>query len=98
MKGLGKYAVVDHPQHGTVYAYETDGLGNYNFMDDVNVPSPLSAPYLGYAAADDEVILTRRLILSETNPYYYKGTQAQGIGSPHTPPRYVLAYCLSDQD
>lgn len=97
-EGIKKYAVVEHPQHGMVYAYETDGLGNYNYMDDANVPSLLSAPYLGYVAADDEVYLnTRRLILSETNPYYYKGTQAQGIGSPHTPPRYIWHIALAVQ-
>ncbi len=28
--------------------HETDGLGNYNLMDDANVPSLLSLPWLAY--------------------------------------------------
>ena len=36
-----------------MYAYETDGLGNYVFMDDANVPSLMSIPYLGYCSADE---------------------------------------------
>lgn len=97
-KGITEYAIVEHPEFGKVYAYETDGLGNYNFMDDANVPSLLSAPYLGYVDADDEIYQnTRRLILSETNPYFYKGTQAEGVGSPHTPPRYIWHIALSIQ-
>ena len=27
--------------------------------------------------------------MSELNPYYYSGTSARGIGSPHTPSRYI---------
>lgn len=32
---------------------------------------------------------TRRFLLSEANPYYFKGDKLSGIGSPHTPSRYV---------
>ena len=46
--GINKYAVVDDPDFGKVYAYEVDGKGNAIFMDDANVPSLLSLPYLGY--------------------------------------------------
>lgn len=31
-----------------IYAYETDGYGMYNLMDDANVPSLLAMDYLGY--------------------------------------------------
>ena len=96
--GIEQYGKVEHPEFGLVYAYETDGLGNYNFMDDANVPSLLSIPYLGYLAADDEVYLnTRALILSSANPYYYSGTKAQGIGSPHTPENYIWHIALAMQ-
>lgn len=59
-------------------------------MDDANVPSLLAMPYLGYCSYDDPKYLrTRQFVLSEDNPYYYKGRYAAGVGSPHTPPGYV---------
>lgn len=73
-----------------IYAYEVDGLGHALVMDDANVPSLLAAPYLGYCAADDPTYqATRRTLLSGENPFYYAGEHTAGIGSPHTPPRYV---------
>ena len=83
--GIRKYAIVNHPKYGKIYAYETDGLGNYVLMDDANSPSLLSAPYIGYCGKDDPIYLnTRRFILSEDNPWYFDGKAAHGIGSPHT--------------
>lgn len=59
-------------------------------MDDANVPSLLAMSYLGYEPESQEVAdNTRKLILSEANPFYYSGTKLSGIGSPHTPVRYV---------
>jgi len=93
---IEKNAVVHHEKFGTVYAYEIDGFGQYNIMDDANVPSLLSAPFLGYVAEDNEVYQnTRRLILSDMNPYFYKGHAASGIGSPHTPMNYVWPISLA---
>ncbi|MBI92001.1 MAG: metal-independent alpha-mannosidase [Gemmatimonadaceae bacterium] len=95
--GLDQYAKVEHDGN-LIYAYETDGLGNHHLMDDANVPSLLSLPYLGYCAADDPVYLsTRRFVLSSANPYYYQGRVAQGIGSPHTPHGYVWHIALAMQ-
>ena len=75
---------------GKAYAYEVDGFGQYHFMDDANVPSLLSMEYLGYEPMDQKVAEnTRKVILSEINPYYYRGEQAKGIGSPHTPVEYI---------
>lgn len=89
-QGIERFATVEHPVYGKIYAYEVDGLGGVNLMDDANVPSLLSLPYLGYCAADDPVYLnTRRFVLSEANPYFYSGKAASGVGSPHTPVRYV---------
>lgn len=68
------------------YAYEVDGFGHTLFMDDANVPSLLSAPYLGYLSNDDPRYLsTRNFVLSSQNPYYYSCAANAGIGSPHTP-------------
>lgn len=88
--GIQTYGIVDHPRFGTIYAYETDGFGNYNLMDDANVPSLLSLPYLGYCASDDPIYLrTRAFVLSDENPTYHSGRYARGVGSPHTPGGYV---------
>ncbi len=96
--GIKKYGTFEHPEFGTIYAYEADGLGNQNFMDDANVPSLLSLPYLGYCGADDPIYQnTRRFILSKNNPYYYEGTAAKGIGSPHTPKNYIWHVSLAMQ-
>lgn len=81
---LQKYAVVDHPQFGKIYAYEVNGFGSYNLMDDANVPSLLALPYLGAVPEDDPTYLnTRKYVLSEENPFFFKGKAAEGIGGPH---------------
>ncbi len=96
--GIQKYGIIDHPEFGRVYACEVDGLGNYLLMDDANIPSLISAPYLGYCDARDEVYQnTRKMLLSKANPFYYEGKFARGIGSPHTQPGYVWHLALSMQ-
>ncbi|MBO5934241.1 MAG: glycoside hydrolase family 125 protein [Clostridia bacterium] len=95
--GIDKYAVVKDKEGKSFYAYETDGRGHFNLMDDANVPSLLSLPYLGYCSADDEIYInTRKFILSKKNPYYYAGRKAKGIGSPHTPKNHIwpIALCM----
>ncbi len=83
-RALQAYAVVTHPQGGRVYAYEVDGFGNFYCIDDGNVPSLLSLPYLGSVPPNDRLYLaTRRLVLSEANPYYCRGKAAEGPGGPH---------------
>ncbi len=96
-EGLKKYAVAVHPDFGPVYVYETDGLGHHTLMDDANVPSLLSLPYLGCVEAQDPVYQnTRRMLLSPANPYYFSGSCARGIGSAHTPPDYIwpISLCI----
>ena len=84
-QAIKKYAVINHPQFGLIYAMEVDGFGNCLFQDDANVPNLLGLPYLGAVKADDKVYQnTRRFVLSESNPYFFKGKAAEGIGSPHT--------------
>lgn len=83
-QALRQYAVVRHPKYGDIYAYEVDGFGGRNLMDDANVPSLLAMPYLGDVSADDPIYQnTRRFVLSEDNPYFFKGTAGEGIGGPH---------------
>ena len=95
---IEKHGKVYKEGFGEVYAYETDGMGNYNFMDDANVPSLLSIPYLEYKGIEDEVYQnTRKFILSKNNRFFFEGKAAKGIGSPHTPDQYIWHIALSMQ-
>nr|WP_267404845.1 MULTISPECIES: glycoside hydrolase family 125 protein [unclassified Chryseobacterium] len=83
-EAIQKYAILNHPTAGKIYALEVDGFGNALFMDDANVPNLLSIPYLGYASKDDEVYKnTRKFSLSHANPWFSEGKFAKGIGGPH---------------
>ena len=87
---LKKLSTVKLESGKTVYALETDGLGNYNLMDDANIPNLLSMPYYEYPYIDKEVYKnTRDFILSKENPYYFEGSALKGVGSPHTPNGYI---------
>ena len=80
-----KYGISEHLDFGEIYTYEVDGFGNKVFMDDANVPSLMSLPYLGAHEADDPIYKnTRKFLLSDFNPYYLKGSAAEGQASPHT--------------
>ncbi|GMA08801.1 glycosyl hydrolase [Tetragenococcus halophilus subsp. flandriensis] len=80
----------------TVYAYEVDGFGKQLFMDDANVPSLLSLPFLRFCAADEPLYLsTRKQVLSRNNPFYYEGKYLAGVGSPHTPENHVWPIALA---
>jgi meiotically up-regulated gene 157 (Mug157) protein len=94
-RGIQTYGLVYLPKYGYVYAYEVDGLGHAILTDDANVPSILSAPYIGYSTPDDQYYLnTRRFLLSKDNPSFYSGKYAQGIGSFHTPDNWVWPLAL----
>ncbi len=81
---LRRYAVVPHAKLGQVYAYEVDAFGNYYCIDDGNVPSLLSLPYLGAVKPSDKIYQqTRQLVLSDANPYFCQGRAANGPGGPH---------------
>ncbi|MBU7576739.1 MAG: glycoside hydrolase family 125 protein [Flavihumibacter sp.] len=83
-KALQQYAVVSHAKFGKLYAFEVNGFGSFHLMDDANVPSLLSLPYLGAVKPGDPVYAaTRRYILSTENPFFFKGKAAEGIGGPH---------------
>jgi meiotically up-regulated gene 157 (Mug157) protein len=81
---LDAHARAHHPTTGEIWAYEIDGFGNALCMDDANVPSLLAMPYLRSCSASDPMYLaTRRFVLSESNPYFFRGSAAEGIGGPH---------------
>ena len=113
---LEKHAIVHHPAYGEVFAYEVDGFGNHTFMDDANVPSLLALTYLGspdflgdlsvlrkdkrgYAVYQN----TRRMVLSDANPFFFSGKAGEGIGGPHAGlnmiwPLSIIMRGLTSQD
>lgn len=96
-RGIEQYGTLELAPFGRIYAYEVDGRGHANVMDDANIPSLLSIPYFGYLPKTNSLYLaTRKFALSDRNPYFYRGKYAQGIGSPHTPHGYIwpLALCV----
>ncbi len=101
---LKKYAITTHPAFGKIYAFEVNGFGSYNLMDDANVPSLLAMPYLGGLAASDPVYKnTRNYVWSADNPFFFKGTQAEGIGGPHVGldmvwPMSIIIKALTSKD
>ena len=81
---LAQYATVEHPVHGRIYAYEINGLGSSNLMDDANIPSLLALPYLGAVPSTDATYQrTRRFVLSADNPFFFRGRAGEGVGGPH---------------
>jgi meiotically up-regulated gene 157 (Mug157) protein len=86
---IKQYATVNHPQFGKIYAYEVNGFGSCNLMDDANVPSLLALPYLDDSV--DKIIYTntRKFVLSASNPFFFKGKAGEGIGGPHVGMDYI---------
>ena len=105
MTGILRYGIFFNAQRGVwMYAYETDGYGNYNIMDDANLPDLTGLPTIDWASAYDPIYLnTRAFTLSMDNPWYFSGRYAQGLGSPHTPygfvwPLGIIARALTSTD
>jgi uncharacterized protein len=81
---VNRYGKIQHAQYGEIWAYEVDGYGNTLSMDDANAPGLLSLPYLGCCKVDDPMYeRTRQFVQSNGNPYFFRGTAAEGIGGPH---------------
>ena len=100
-------AVIEHKKFGKMLAYEIDGSGSFYLIDDANVPSLLSLPYLGAIGPEDEILYqnTRWFLLSYSdNPYHAKGTVAEGISGPHAgadniwPISVIMRRMTSSQD
>lgn len=101
-KGINKDAIIYHRRFGEIFAYEIDGYGGVNLMDDANVPSLLSIPLFDYTHSKfalpgpdqgdpmrdlDKIYRnTRRFALSGSNPYFAKGPALSAVGGPHLGP------------
>jgi meiotically up-regulated gene 157 (Mug157) protein len=81
-RALQQHAIAQTPA-GSIWAYEVDGFGGQNLMDDANVPSLLALPYL--ASSPDPALYdrTRQFIWSTRNPWFFRGTAGEGVGGPH---------------
>lgn len=102
---IKEYGITDDPEHGSIYAYEVDGFGSRNIMDDANIPSLLSAPISGYVNRNDPVYqATRKVILSANNPYFMRGPVINAMGGAHNGPGYgwpmasIVRILTSDDD
>ncbi|KAI2789513.1 Meiotically protein [Penicillium oxalicum] len=84
-KSVKDNGIVEHPKYGHVYAFEVDGYGSRTLMDDANIPSLLSLPYLGFLNKNDSTYQNTRRMITEKNgnPYYLEGSDFHGIGGPH---------------
>jgi uncharacterized protein len=82
--GIDKDAMTETKSSGKIFAYEVNGFGSYNLMDDANVPSLLSVGYLIPVMKNNPVYRnTRKFALSDENPFFFKGKAGEGIGGPH---------------
>lgn len=85
-EAIREHGIVNHKKYGDVYAFEVDGYGSRILMDDANIPSLLSLPYLGFLDKSDKVYQNTRKMITEKsgNPYYLEGPAFHGIGGPHS--------------
>lgn len=84
---ISAHGIVTDPIYGQIFAYEVDGFGSRNLMDDANLPSLLGVPFMGFADAGDHVYnATRAFILSKNNPYFMRGPVINAVGGPHEGP------------
>lgn len=91
LAAVGEYGKIESEKLGVIYAYEINGFGSYNLMDDANIPSLLSLPYLsGEEEGRNKIMMnTRNFVLSENNPFFFKGKAGEGIGGPHVGMDYI---------
>lgn len=85
-------AILEHTKTSNgIFAYETNGLGGQYIMDDANVPSLVSLPYLGFLPRNDSTYQkTKEAMFSRANPYYAVGKAFTGIGYV-----YYLILCFN---
>jgi meiotically up-regulated gene 157 (Mug157) protein len=83
-QATAQYGRVKHPHYGEIWAYEVDGYGGQLLMDDANAPGLVTLAYLGICPVSDAAYQrTRAFALSDANPYFFRGTAAEGVGGPH---------------
>lgn len=97
-RAVTKHGIRQHPQFGDIYAFEIDAYGSCLFIDDANIPSLLSLPYLGFCDVKDPVYQrTRAYVLSAHNPFHAVGKAGQGVGGPHVGPGWIWPMAITMQ-
>ncbi len=110
LTGIATRAITKLDDGRLAFAYEVNGQlpssTSYQalFMDDANIPSLLSIPYISPDMLDFPVngstfaeiylntcdyVLGKAKINGETNPFFFSGSAVSGIGSPHIPGSYI---------
>jgi meiotically up-regulated gene 157 (Mug157) protein len=92
--GIAKFGIMPHLNFGNIYAFEVDGFGSVNWMDDPGIPGLLSLPYVDFLPRNDSIYLnTRKYVMSTNNPYYalfgFPSSIPGGLAGPHIGPGYV---------
>ena len=96
-EGIYQYGVVQK-NGAEMFAYEVNGFGDYKLIDDANLASLLSLPYLQFIDASDPIYKhTRKFLLSNDNPYFFKNEAISGIGSSHTSSGSIWPLALMTQ-
>jgi meiotically up-regulated gene 157 (Mug157) protein len=83
LKAVKKHALVER-KGIKIFAYEVDGLGNSVLMDDANYPSLLSEHLSLRGINKKAAANTSEFVASSQNPWFFSGSAASGVGSPHT--------------
>lgn len=85
-KAISKYFITEH-NGKKIYAYATDGEGNYYIYHDANDIPLVMMPLWGFCDKDDEIWLnTIEFAFSDDNPGFFDGV----LGSVHTPAAWSL--------
>jgi meiotically up-regulated gene 157 (Mug157) protein len=83
-KGIQDYGTVNDPKYGKMYVYECDGLGNNLLMEDAGLPGLVAIPYFTPSLAGNPLVLnSRAFAFSPDDPFWARGTAAEGTCSPH---------------
>ena len=83
---LREYFITEH-KGKKIYAYATDGDGNFYLYHDANDIPLVMMPLWGFCEKDDEIWLnTIEFAFSDDNPGFYDGV----LGSVHTPSAWAL--------
>ncbi|TDZ53673.1 Meiotically up-regulated gene 157 protein [Colletotrichum trifolii] len=96
-QGIDRDAIVYRPGYGDIFAYEVDGFGGANLMDDANVPSLLAMPLWDFTRSKFKLPAgkrdyaevyrnTRKYVLSDDNSYFMRGPVISAVGGPHVGP------------